>query len=223
MAMLWFLGGLQLVFAGRIAARLSRTAGGERIKISNVPSRQRVSILLPVLNERERVGRCLQSLILQPEEVLEILVVDGGSTDGTKAIAEQYRNRDGRVTLIDAAPVDPNWTGKAWGLHCGLRSADAAADWILCVDADASFAPELVRSLLNHAALTGVSNFSVATEQKLSGPGLALLHPALLTTLVYRFGVPGKSTTHVHEIQANGQCFFARRQTLRRTAAFETA
>jgi dolichol-phosphate mannosyltransferase len=160
---------------------------------------------------------------MQPEEVLEILVVDGGSSDGTQAIAEQHRNADRRVTLIDAAPVDPNWTGKAWGLQYGLRRADPNANWILCVDADASFAPELVRSLLNHAARTGISNFSLATEQKLASPGLALLHPALLTTLVYRFGLPGKSTNRVHDIQANGQCFFARRQTLIQTAAFETA
>jgi GT2 family glycosyltransferase len=48
-----------------------------------------VSVVLPTLNERAFVRDCLDSLLAQDyPDVLEILVVDGGSTDGTRAIVE---------------------------------------------------------------------------------------------------------------------------------------
>jgi dolichol-phosphate mannosyltransferase len=182
-----------------------------------------VSVILPVLNEAKRIETCLDGLILQPEEVAEILVVDGGSSDGTQAIVDRYRLRDVRVTLVDASPVDKHWTGKAWGLNFGLQRSNAGSQWILCVDADVRVSPLLVRSLLNHAERTGVSTFSVATLQHLSGRIEGLIHPALLTTLIYRFGAPGTATRDRHKVQANGQCFFSRRETLLRTDAFHAA
>jgi dolichol-phosphate mannosyltransferase len=50
-----------------------------------------------------------------------------------------------------------------------------------------------------------------------------LIHPALLTTLIYRFGVPGRATRNLHKVQANGQCFLSRRETLVKTEAFLAA
>jgi dolichol-phosphate mannosyltransferase len=125
--------------------------------------------------------------------------------------------------LIDASPVDPRWTGKSWGLHFGLLKATAECQWILCVDADVQVSAFLVRSLLAHARRTGVATFSVATQQHLSGALDGLIHPALLATLIYRFGAPGRATRNLHKVQANGQCFLGRRETLVRTEAFLAA
>jgi dolichol-phosphate mannosyltransferase len=195
----------------------------QRIQVSGRASAERISVLLPVLNEAERIARCLESLIAQPEEVYEILIVDGGSTDATPAIVERFRVKDRRVRWIDASPVDKHWTGKAWGLNFGLQRTDPSCQWILCVDADVRVSPELARSILEHAKKTGVSTFSVATRQHLSGKIEALIHPAMLTTLVYRFGSPGTATRNLHRVQANGQCFFSRRETLLDTGAFRAA
>ena len=195
----------------------------QRIQVSDHPSSDRISVILPVLNEAERIERALDSLIAQPEEVHEILVVDGGSSDGTQPIVARYRAKDQRVRLIDASPVDKRWTGKAWGLNFGLQRSNPACQWILCVDADVWVSPKLARSFLAHARKTGVSTFSVATQQHLSGKIEALIHPSMLTTLVYRFGSPGKATRNRHKVQANGQCFLSRRETLLKTAAFRAA
>jgi Glycosyl transferase family 2 len=99
------------------------------------------------------------------------------------------------VRLVDASPTPDDWNGKAWNLYVGLERAGADVAWILTVDADVRPAPLLVRSLLAHARRTGLAAFSVATRQEVSGVGEALLHPALLTTLVYRFGLPGGATS----------------------------
>jgi dolichol-phosphate mannosyltransferase len=194
-----------------------------RIQSCAEPSADRICAILPVLNEAERIDRALDGLVAQPEELCEILVVDGGSSDGTAAIVQRYRARDRRVRWIDASPIDPQWTGKAWGLHCGLQQSPDGCRWILCVDADVSIGANLARSLLAHASKSGVSTFSVAAQQYLSGKLEALIHPSMLTTLVYRYGSPGKATRNPRRVQANGQCFFSRRESLMRAQAFHAA
>jgi dolichol-phosphate mannosyltransferase len=220
---LWLLGALQIILGVRVVLRLIRSAGGARIKAATAPRSERVSVILPVLNETSRIEDCLECLIAQPEALAEILVVDGGSTDGTQSIVECFQLRDRRVRLVDASPVPGDWTGKTWGLYVGLKNTDAHSQWVLCIDADVRCSPHLMPSLLAHGERTGVSTFSVATRQHLSGLGDALLHPSLLTTLVYRFGIPGKATRNLHQVQANGQCFISPRDTLLKTDAFRAA
>lgn len=194
-----------------------------RIEADATPSHESVTVLLPVLNEAMRIAACLAGLTAQTEEVKEIIVVDGGSTDGTQSIVEQFRRKDPRVRLLDATPVDPHWTGKIWGLWFGLQHTARRSPWILCIDADVSVGPLLVRSLLAHAKETGVSAYSVATHQRLSGALAGLIHPPMLTTLVYRFGAPGYATKKLSRVQANGQCFLSRRETLLHTQALSAA
>ena len=80
-------------------------------------------MIVPVLNEHDRLVPCLEGLIAQGKEVAEIVVVDGGSDDGTQELARAYSQRDLRVRLVDASPIPENWNGKAWGLQVGLDSA----------------------------------------------------------------------------------------------------
>ena len=115
--------------------------------------------------------------------------------------------------------MDRHWTGKAWGLHVGLQRSNR--QWILCVDADV-LAPQLVRSLLHHAERPA-SRLFPWPPATLSGKLEALIHPAMLTTLIYRFGSPGRATKNRHNVQANGQCFFSRREILLNTDAFRAA
>jgi len=195
----------------------------KRIQADPAPSTERISVILPVLNEAARIDTCLSGLTAQSEEINEILVVDGGSTDGTQSIVEQHRKNDTRVRLLDASPIDAHWTGKVWGLNFGLQRSDPCCGWILSIDADVCVAPMLARSLLSHAQKNGVSSFSVAAQQKLSDKLDALIHPAMLTTLVYRFGEPGAATSKISHVQANGQCFLSRREILLHTQAFSAA
>ncbi|HVO92996.1 MAG TPA: glycosyltransferase [Terriglobales bacterium] len=194
-----------------------------RIQTDAAPSAERISVILPVLNEASRIAACLDGLIAQSEEVQEILVIDGGSTDATQAIVERFCKKDRRVCWLDASPIDRHWTGKVWGLHFGLQRSAPNCRWILCVDADVRVSPLLARSLLAHVKRNGIATFSVATEQSLSDKFDALIHPAMLTTLIYRFGSPGKATRNVHKVTANGQCFFSRREILLRSGAFSAA
>lgn len=180
-----------------------------------------VTVLVPVLNEFKRVAPCLEGLLDQ--ETDEILVIDGGSCDGTQRLVEEYARRDARVRLLDASPIPPGWNGKAWGLQVGLQQLAPTTRWLLTLDADVRPAPRLIRSLLVHARKRELDALSVATLQEISGWGEGLLHPSLLTTLVYRFGIPGGVARSVTEVQANGQCFLCRREVLEQNGGFRGA
>ena len=97
----------QLLLGVRVLARLVRTTGGERIAAVDQarPGDGAVSAIVPVLNERARLAPCLEGLIAQGPELREIVVVDGGSHDGTQDLVAVYRERDSRLRLIDARPI----------------------------------------------------------------------------------------------------------------------
>ncbi len=223
-ALLILLAAAQVVAGLRVAVRLVRTARGTRIQRSDAPvPGERISVIVPVLDERWRVMPCLEGLMTQPSEVQEILVVDGGSSDGTQSVVRTAAERDARIRLVDASPIPADWNGKAHGLQTGLLHADPLSNWILTMDADVQPRPDLSRSLLAHVRRSGVALQGVATRQDVAGAADGLLHPALLTTLVYRHGIPGHDSSNVHEVQANGQCSLFRREVLDRLGGFALA
>jgi dolichol-phosphate mannosyltransferase len=222
-AMVILIGFVQVVLAGRVAIRMARTARGTRVAAcpADPGADEAVTVLVPVLNEALRLEPCLEGLIAQGPEVREILVIDGGSEDGTQALIARFAERDSRVRLVDAAPVPTLLNGKAHGLAVGLKQADADNGWILTIDADVRPCPLLARSLIAHARDQLVKALSVATQQHLSGAGEGLVHPSMLATLVYRFGIPGGATDRVDQVQANGQCFLVRREVLESVGGFD--
>jgi glycosyltransferase involved in cell wall biosynthesis len=62
-----------------------------------------VSVVLPVRNEARHLRPCLEAVLAQdyPADDMEILVADGMSDDGTRAIVAEFARRDPRVRLVD--------------------------------------------------------------------------------------------------------------------------
>ncbi len=216
---------VQAALGARVLARFIGTANGSKVKPAapDDVAAPCVSIVVPVLNEERRLAPCLDGLTAQGSCVGEILVVDGGSTDKTPDLVKAYAARDGRVKLIDASPVPAHWNGKAWGLQVGLERGDPTLPWVLTIDADVRPTPALAAALMAHARAVHVSALSIATRQDVAGPGESILHPAFLTTVVYRLGMPGHAVANPRMVQANGQCFLAARSVLDETGAIAVA
>jgi glycosyltransferase involved in cell wall biosynthesis len=94
-----------------------------------------LSILMPVYNERERVERAIDEVLLTelPTD-FELIIVDDGSTDGTREILRS-RNWDGRVRLIE----HPENRGKGAAVQTGL--AQARGEYAAIFDADLEYDP----------------------------------------------------------------------------------
>ena len=96
-----------------------------------------VSIIVPVYNGERFLGQCLDSLLGQTHENIEVVCVDDGSTDGTPAILGEYAKADGRIRLIRQENAGP---GPARN-----RGIDAACgQYLYFFDADDWCEPTLV-------------------------------------------------------------------------------
>jgi dolichol-phosphate mannosyltransferase len=215
----------QGLLGARVFARMLATAAGDPIVATATipPDAGTICAIVPVLDEAARIGPCLEALIAQPSALVSILVVDGGSVDGTQEMVRGFAARDPRIRLIDATPVPALWNGKAWNLSCGLAASDPGATYVLTLDADVRVEKDFIASLLAHATDSYLDAFSAAPLLELSGNVEAALHPAFLATLVYRFGLPGSVAQRPNDVQANGQVFLAKRSVLVESAAFSAA
>lgn len=70
---------------------------------SDMPARLapcRFSVIVPAYNRAALLTRCLDSILAQVWEAYEVIVVDDGSNDGTRALVDQYIQRDNRVRYV---------------------------------------------------------------------------------------------------------------------------
>ncbi|MFJ9741130.1 bifunctional polysaccharide deacetylase/glycosyltransferase family 2 protein [Streptomyces sp. NPDC101166] len=97
-----------------------------------------VSVIVPAYNEKECIANTLDSLARSTHPI-EIIVVDDGSTDGTKEIAESLGIPGVRVIRQENA-------GKPAALNNGVRNA--RHDIVVMMDGDTVFEPDTVRQLV---------------------------------------------------------------------------
>lgn len=98
-----------------------------------------VSVLVPARNEARNIRRCLESLLAQDYPLLEVWVLDDGSTDDTPRIVAELARQDGRLHLISGQLLPQGWLGKSFACH---QLAQAArGHWLLFTDADTVHQP----------------------------------------------------------------------------------
>ncbi|KKD38534.1 2'-O-glycosyltransferase CruG [Limnoraphis robusta] len=182
-----------------------------------------VSIVVPTLNEAERISPCLSGLSRQSYEVREILIVDSCSTDGTREMVQAKAQRDPRFRLITDDPLPSGWVGRPWALHTGFLHSSPKSEWVLGIDADTQPSPALAATLLQTAIAQGYDLISLSCRFILKYPGELWLQPALLMTLIYRFGPPDTNPNSPERVMANGQCFLCRREVLEAMNGYTSA
>lgn len=93
------------------------------------------SIVIPVYNSEKYLDRCLRSIYEQQYENFEVLIIDDGSTDASKQIAESYQKMDSRFKYRYKQNEGP---GSARNLGIKLSKGD----YICFLDSDDELLPE---------------------------------------------------------------------------------
>jgi dolichol-phosphate mannosyltransferase len=182
-----------------------------------------VSVVVPTLNEVERISPLLTGLSRASYEVLEIIVVDSNSQDGTRDLVKATIEKDPRFRLMTDDPLPTDWVGRPWALHNGFLHTSQLSEWFLGMDADTQPHPGLVAGLVKAASALDYDLVSLSPRFILKYPGESLLQPALLMTLLYRFDPAGVNTQASERVMANGQCFLCRRSVLEQVNGYTSA
>lgn len=125
----------------------ARYVSGSKREVS-MDEKDLVSVVVPVYNVEQYVGRCIESLTAQTYSNIEIILVDDGSRDRSGAICDQYSERDRRVVTIHKKNG-----GLSDARNEGIRHA--RGKWITFVDSDDFVHPEYVRILNQNITESG--------------------------------------------------------------------
>lgn len=108
-----------------------------------------ISIIVPVYKVEKYLPKCIESLMVQTNHDIEIILVDDGSPDGCGRICDEYAVRDSRIKVIHQQNA-----GVSVARNAGLRAA--SGEYIGFCDPDDWTAPEMYGELLR-----AMNDFSV--------------------------------------------------------------
>jgi dolichol-phosphate mannosyltransferase len=129
--------------ADRLALRPSEPSVEARQLLTPPGSQPRTSIVLATLNEREALPRLVQSLTALPLKNLELVIVDDGSTDGTREFID-------RLELEHVALVRVFHRGRRTLRQAQLEGfAHAGGEFVVVMDSDLQHPPETVSRIVS--------------------------------------------------------------------------
>jgi glycosyltransferase involved in cell wall biosynthesis len=165
-----------------------------------------VHVIIPARNEEDCIGSCLQSLTAQQGISFQITVIDDGSTDRTRAIAESFPG----VRVIAASEPAPGVMGKCNALITG--TAGTTAKWLLFTDADTFHYPGSLAAAVKEAEECRVDLLSYSPEQEVKSWWELAVMPLVFADLVRTYP-PEKVNDPGHSVvAANGQYILVRRE-----------
>ena len=165
-----------------------------------------MSVIVPARNEESCLTACLASLVRQTGVDLEVIVVDDGSTDRTREIAQSFPG----VRLVDAKPMRPGWSGKNNALVAGVKKA--RGEWLLFTDADTVHRPGSLARSIAEAGRQQAALLSYSPEQEVHGFWEKAVMPVIFAELASRYRPAEVSDPASPAAAANGQYILVSRE-----------
>jgi GT2 family glycosyltransferase len=173
-----------------------------------------ITAVVAAYNEEEHIGRCLQGLLAQDgvEGEIEILVVDGMSTDRTADVVRSFPEYGTRIRLLQ----NPRRL-QVYAWNAALR--EASGEYFAMVLAHADYAPAYFASCLDVMRRTGAA--AVGGVQRPYGDGA--LGRALAWCMSSRFGMGNARFRYTNEEEESDTVFsiFTRRATLEALGGYD--
>ena len=127
-----------------------------------------ISVIVPVYRVEEYLERCVESILSQTYENLEVILVDDGSPDRCPAICDAYAGKDARVKVIHQENK-----GLSGARNAGIELA--AGEYLAFVDSDDYVSPHFIEGLYELLQETGCAigqcRFSYVKGEKLTEEG----------------------------------------------------
>jgi len=158
---------------------------------------KRISIVVPVLNAKLYIEDCLKSIFDQNYENIEILVIDGGSTDGTVDIIEKFNEK---IAYWESEKDD----GQSFAINKGLKKAEG--DIVAWLNADERYLPGTLQKINEIFKKPGIElcygntilgNVSGSFSFTLKHPKV----PVLFYMLLYGNTIPSDGTFWTRNLQ----------------------
>lgn len=130
----------------------------------------KVSVIIPVYNMEKTVERCISSVLRQTYKNIEIIVVNDGSIDKSKAIIDEMAQKDKRLLQFNQENM-----GLSIALKTGLRNS--TGEYVLFIDSDDYIDDDMVEDLVSEqiasgaeVVQTGVKRISVDGKSSICSP-----------------------------------------------------
>ncbi|MBD2866180.1 glycosyltransferase family 2 protein [Paenibacillus oceani] len=142
-----------------------------------------VSVVMPIRNEEKYIVNCIETLMKQdyPKKNLEIILVDGCSTDKTKEILNEYQNKHPNLIKVIE---NPNKTVQ-YALNIGILAAQGV--YIVRLDAHSEYANDYISKCVHYLETTDATNVGGPTIVK----GKTELQKVIASSYHSTFGMGG--------------------------------
>jgi glycosyltransferase involved in cell wall biosynthesis len=177
----------------------------------------KISVIIPCRNEEKFIGLCLDSVIKNdyPKELMEVFVVDGGSTDNTRGIISKYTKKYKFMHLL----INEKHTAP-YALNMGIRKSKG--DYIIRLDAHGEVPVNYFSELIKWSKQLNADNVGAMWKTEARNKNKKTL--AICKVLSHKFGVGNSyfrtGTENVREVDTVPfGCY--KRETLLKTGLYD--
>jgi chlorobactene glucosyltransferase len=176
----------------------------------------KVSVVVAARNEVLDLPATLDSLAAQDYPNFEVVVVEGGSSDGTR---EEIEKRSATARCIDEPPLPDGWVGKNWACWLGARATDG--EWLLFLDADLRLHPAAIRTTVEWAEHERADLATIAPRIETVGFWERTVLPFYVQMVLSTFRAPHTNRPGSRSALVNGQYWLVRRSDYEATGGHE--
>jgi len=128
-----------------------------------------VSIIVPVYNVEKFLNKCVESILKQTYQNIEVILVDDGSTDNCPFICDKYKKEDSRISVIHKENE-----GLSDARNVGIKNA--TGEYFYFIDSDDFIVEDTIQCMLNVAisvdadiTIAGYKSIDEDYNQEISG------------------------------------------------------
>ncbi|RZL68823.1 MAG: glycosyltransferase family 2 protein [Pedobacter sp.] len=125
----------------------------------------KISVIIPVYNSEETILTCLESVLAQTYSVMEIIIINDGSTDNTLSVLQNFIDSCGFKNIVLLNKVN---SGPSASRNLGVRTAKG--DWVAFLDSDDFWHHKKMEIQVQNILATGVGFCGTAYHKRISDP-----------------------------------------------------